>query len=156
MEILDTFHENTENTDFRSFLYFYVNWLRSLQNDRELYNPIYRQNIYDLKEFLKDPECYFEEFLELYREYMILKYAFKWYPNWTGPYQPMSTFFEPIVSELEYIWYRTPCRCYLTMHETNRELYRELNAYILHPERLERISGEYGLECPDYLDAIAV
>jgi hypothetical protein len=156
MDILETFMQNSESHDFHCFLNYHLNWIGKLHNDADLYNPIYRQPLTELKELLENPEYHFEEYLDLYREYMTIKYAFKWYEHWTGPYQPMSTFFETIVSDLEYILSRTPSRDYLTMKENNRQFYHDLNAYILHPERLENICCEYGVEWPDYLDAIAV
>lgn len=155
-DIVETFLENSESEDFHCFLNYHLHWLRTIQHDCDLYNPIYRQKLRELKDFLQNPEYHFEEFLELYREYMTIKYAFRWYDHWTGPYQPMSTFFESIVSDLEYILHRSPSSDYLTMKENNRQFYHELNAYILHPERLENICCEYGIEWPDYLDAIAV
>lgn len=68
----------------------------------------------------------------------------------------LKDYFKHIRSELEYILERMPPCDYKSMHEKNRELYRELNAYILNPARAERVSAQYGIDICDYLDAIDV
>lgn len=159
IDILQTLNANTQSTNFRFFLKDHVKWLLLLQNDLQLYNPMYTWHLHNLMYFLEDPESYFEGiddddgFLETFQEYMHIKRAFMNHPNW-AEYQTMKVLFQPIVSELRYIIWRTPPNHHKIIHEKNRHFYRELNAHILKPERVERISKQYGMDCTDYLDAI--
>lgn len=45
---------------------------------------------------------------------------------------------------------------YQEMKKNNEEFYWELNKYVLHPDRIERMASKYSMEFFDYLDAIAV
>ena len=155
MDIVDTFLENSDIIEFRCMLHCHLDWLNRVRNDQELYDPIYKYKLNELKEFLKNAECYFEEFIDLYRDYENARRAFEWYEHY-DPYQPMSEFFVELVSELEYILDRTPSRDYDWLHEKNREFYCELNKYILKPERIEKMSHEYGMDEITYMDAIGV
>lgn len=153
--ILNTFYDATESNDFRSFLNHHLIWISSIKNDGDLYNPITRNKLNEIRIFLKEPEYHFEEFIELFREYMDIKRAFKPYQYYNF-YEPMSAFFEPIVSDLEYILDRTPPCNYAAMHGDIRDFYRELNAYILQPQRVKKIASNYGIDPSSYLDAIDV
>ena len=134
----------------------HVDLIQSLKNDKELYNPIYTEQLNELKNFLKEPEEHLELFIETYWEYMEIKDSFRRHDCDECAYYTLQDFFIPIVSELEYILERVPRHDYETMHEKNKEFYHELNKYICKPERIERIAGQYGIEFFDYLDAIDV
>jgi len=45
---------------------------------------------------------------------------------------------------------------YDKMRKDNRDFFSDLNKYVLKPERIERISGQFGIEFFDYLDSLDV
>lgn len=130
--------------------------IQSLKSDKELYNPIYKEQLNELKDFLKNPDEHFDLFIQVFREYWDINNSFCRSHCDDCDYHTMQDFLIPIVSDLEYILERVPRHDYETMHEENKEFYHELNKYICKPERIERIAGQYGIEFFDYLDAIAV
>lgn len=57
-----------------------------------------------------------------------------------------------ISSDLDKIMYID----YDKMRNNNREFFLELNQYVLHPERIQRISQRFNIEFFDYLDSLDV
>jgi hypothetical protein len=157
LDILVTFRGNAIYPDFREFINSHINWVSSLNSDAELYDPIKKESLRELKNFLKHPEAYLEDFIDLFEEYIDIIESFRSSElDDVCPSMSINDLFTEIVSELEMILYRIPPNDYETMKETNREFYHELNKYILNPERIKKMAGEYGIEFIDYLDAIDV
>lgn len=156
MDILETFRANARCEDFRKFLNSHIVWLSSITSDTELYHPSNKKPLVELKNFLEDPEEHLEDFIELFQEYMDIKYAFRHYHDNNDDWGTMDSFFTDIVSDLEYILYRMLPADYETMKEKNRQFYHEINKYVLKPERIEKMAQQFGIEFFDYMDAIAV
>lgn len=154
-EVVHTLFTNAPTLKLWHWLGKHVSLIQSLKSDKDLYNPIYKEQLNELKNFLKHPEEHLEQFIETFREYMDIKYSFRRSYDYDD-YHTMDEFFIPIVSDLEYILERTGRRDYEAMHEENREFYHELNKVIFKPERIEKMAQKYGIEFFDYLDAIDV
>jgi hypothetical protein len=155
LDILVTFRRDSMYPYFRMFLTEQINWVSSLNSDADLYNPQNKEPLIKLKNFLKYPEAYLEQFIDLFKEYMEIKRTFAKYDD-DEEFGSIDDFFTEIVSELEMILYRMPPLDYETMKENNREFYHDLNKYILKPERIEKMACKYGIDFIDYLDAIDV
>ena len=155
LDILVTFRGNAIYTDFREFINSHINWISSLNSDAELYDPIKKESLRELKNFLKHPDSYLEDFIDLFEEYIDIVESFG-SSELDDACLTIDDLFTEIVSELEMILYRIPPNDYETMKEKNREFYHDLNKYILNPERIKKMAGEYGIEFIDYLDAIDV
>jgi hypothetical protein len=137
LDILVTFRESAIYPNFLEFLNSHINWISCLKKDADLYDPINKERMRELKNFLKYPEAHLEDFIDLFKEYMDIKRSFARYDH-DHEVGCIDNFFTGIVSELEMILYRMLPNDYETMKEKNREFYCELNKYILHPKRIEK------------------
>lgn len=155
LDILKTFRGNAIYDHFREYLNSHINWLITLNSDIDLYDPRNKARLIEINEFLKHPEEHLEEFIELFREYIDIKRSFNRIFD-DQDWHSMNEFFTEIVSELEFILERIPPTDYQNMKERNRAFYRELNKIVLKPERIEKMSGHFGIGFFDYLDAIVV
>lgn len=171
--ILDTFtllitEENgfTPTQEFLDFLNTHLLWLSSLVNDWGLYDFRNKSYLTQLKHFLTEPNSYFTGCITWWDQFMDIALGFQsiFLQRGARPinsltfdrYHELNEQFADIVSDLNFVLDRIPSHDYETMHENNRLLYYELNKYILNPDRVEKMSSEYGLDTYDYLDAIAV
>lgn len=154
LDILETFRSTARFEHFRQFLSSHMSWISALQSDTDLYNPENREQLTILKNFLKYPEDNLQHFIELFDEYMDIKRSFRRYDNTDDNIHCMDEFFTDIVEDLEYILDRMLPADYDIIHENNRSLYYELNKYILKPERIEKMSRDYGINSIEYMDAI--
>lgn len=172
-EILQTFrffiteeYEYTPTPAFLGFLDSHLLWLASIDDDSRLYNFRNKYHLNELKTFLTYPHPQFDGCIKWWDELMDIAIDFRRFHDRLGTrvintlprdtYQDLDKQFAPIVSKLEFILERTPPADYQTMHENNRELYYNLNALILNPERVDRFANLYGLDSSAYLDAIDV
>jgi hypothetical protein len=167
-EIFETFRNviSDPTQEFLEFLYKHVSWLETLDNDWCLYDSRNKSQLTEIKEFLTNPLPRFEACITWWDEILQIALTFQELYKELGV-DPMVTYdgfkhielnrvFVPIVSELDYIFMRTPSCDYETTHEKNREFYYEMNAYILNPARVEKMANKYGLDLCGYLDAIDV
>lgn len=150
------------NEEFYEFLTKHITWLSCIMTayydtDSKLYLPIYKHLVVELANFLKYPERHIEYFDLVFSEYYdIVINCRRFDRNDDGDeeeYHNMDDFFKSYVSKLDYILANTD---YTIMKEQNRELYHDLNKYILKPERIEKMADKFGMNFCDYLDAIAV
>jgi hypothetical protein len=134
----------------------HIGWLKQLDNDLQLFDFRNKANLNELTSFLKDPNPHFEGWVRhIYMdEHCDFRRGFLRFL--VAEHRPLDKQFAPIVFELEYILESTPSGDYETMHENNRQLYYELNKYILNPQRIEKMATKFGLEFSAYLDAIDV
>lgn len=159
-------YEYTPTPTFVGFLETHLLWLASIDDDLRLYDFRNKYHLTELTNFLKEPNPYFKGCIKWWDELMDIAIGFRKFHDRLGThvintlprdkYHDLDKQFAPIVSKLEYILERTPPADYQTMHENNRELYYNLNAVILSPERVDRFANLYGLESSAYLDAIDV
>jgi hypothetical protein len=150
------------NEEFYEFLTKHIEWLSNLMeesydSDAKLYLPIYKHLLIELVNFLKYPERHIEYFDLVFSEYYdIVINCRRFDRNYDGneeEYHNMEDFFKSYVSKLDYISANTD---YTIMKEQNRELYHDLNKYILKPERIDKIADKFGMNFCEYLDAIDV
>ena len=159
-------NEFTPTPEFRAFLERQLAWLESIDDDNRLYEFRNKSHVTELKTFLTYPHPQLHGCIKYADELVDIAQIFRLDHNQLGR-RVLNTFsnrpislhmqFAGVHSHLFYIM-----RCMLpadceTMKENNRELYRQLNAYIMHPKRIDRMYKNYELESPwEYLDAIGV
>jgi len=174
VDILHTFslviteeNEFTPTPEFHEFLERQLSWLGSIDEDTRLYNFQNKSHITELKSFLTYPHPQLHGCIERIDEITDIAIIFRDTYAQVGTrvlntlprdaYLSLHKEFAGVNSHLAYILRSMPPADYETMKENNRDLYRELNAYIMHPTRVDNMYNEYGLEYPwEYLDAIAV
>ena len=121
MDLLESFRPNAPTREFWCFLDWHKYWLSSLESDIELYNPIHRAYLTEIKDFLKRPQTVLEKSIDLTEEeYTQIKQNFGWYVNSSLISRNIDEFFTPIVYELEYILDRTEPHDYETVCEGDR------------------------------------
>jgi len=158
MDIFIKFRRNIDSIygEFINFLNEHIIWMLSLSYDVDMYNPQSKIHVMAICDFLKYPEEYMNEFIDYFSDYMRIKNSFK---RVCIDDMPMNgyylyEYFTDIVSYLEYILQRTPPLNYGEMKENNRDFYNELNKYILHPKRIEKMATQFDIGFFDYLDVI--
>lgn len=155
------------SNELDGFLQKHIVFIKSLDNDWGLYDPNNKSVLIELKDFLTNPTPHFKGCIDFWDELTDISYGFpSYYLDFASipinrftdkHYHELSEFFAPIASELDFILANIPPTNYEVMHENNRDLYRELNAYIFNPVRIENIYNHYGAEIPwDHFDAIAL
>jgi len=157
-------HDYTPTEEFLTFVSSHLRWLETLDNDIRLYDFRNKSYITQIKSCFTYPHPQFKGCITWYDELLDIAIDFRRIHGEiaTIPINTLSEFKDldkqlaPIVSKLDYILDRMPPADYETMHENNRELYYELNTYILNPERVEKIACKYGVDICGYLDAIDV
>jgi len=165
--ILDICRLYTHNRQFKRILVSQLNWLGRI-SDADFYHPQNKERVTILKNFLEQPEEHIPHYVTsnfvqinayIYtKEALIAKSkkdpAFR-FANMQEVYAySMNDLFTEIVAELEFILTRVPPMDYEKMKENKRQFYQDLNKYILKPERIEKMAGEYRINCIEYLDAI--
>jgi hypothetical protein len=159
-------NEFTPTTEFRAFLERQLAWLASIDDDNRLYEFRNKSHLTELTTFLTYPHPQLNGCIKYADELTDIAKVFRFDHNQLGR-RVLNTFsnnhislhmqFAGVHSHLFYIM-----RCMLpadceTMKENNRDLYCELNAYIMHPDRIDKMYTKYGLDYPcEYLDAIGV
>lgn len=141
--------------EFQRFIYLHINWISSLNYDVELYNSRNKEKILVLRDFLRYPEEHLEDFIDYFRDYIIIKASFKNFKTKDG-IQSMNEYFTEIVSELDYILERMPPSNYDDMKEKNKNFYQDLNKYIMNPKRIEKMALQFHIDFFDYLDLIDI
>lgn len=167
--ILDVCRVYTHDREFKNDMASYLNWLGRL-SDADFYHHQNRQRVTRLKNFLEHPEDHIPKFnvnsFENYNAYIRTKEAliqsstnnpsFRFNTIEESYQYSLDELYTEIVSELEFILPRIPPSNYEYMKEKNEEFYQDLNKYVLKPERIEKMSHQFGLEFFEYLDAIGV
>ena len=159
-------YEFTPTPEFVQFLERHLAWLASMDDDMQLYEFRNKSHVTELKSFLTYPHPQLHGCIKNAHELTDIAKIFRLDHNQLGR-RVLNTFsnnsislhmqFAGVHSRLAYILKCMPPADYATMHENNRELYRELNAYIMHPKRIDNMYTKYGLDFPwEYLDAIGV
>lgn len=168
------------SAELDNFFQEQIIWLKSLDSDLGLYDPKNKKSLLALKDFLANPDPYFHECIDNWDEIMDITIGFhKYYREFASlpinrftdkvsmtiggntimvdNYHDLPEFFAPMCAKIDAILMEIPPTNYETMHENNRDLYRELNAYIMNPARIDNMCAKYGIESQwEYLDAICV
>lgn len=157
-------NEFTPTPEFQAFLDSQLVWIASIDEDLRLYDFRNKSHITELKTFLTYPHPQFKGCIKYMDELMDIADTFRHAHDQHGArvlntlprnkYLSLQKQFAGISTRLGYILDRTPPADYATMHENNRQLYYELNKYILNPVRIEKMADHYGIEFIDYLDSI--
>lgn len=160
-------NEFTPTTEFRAFLETHLAWLASIDDDKRLYNFRNKSHITEIKTFLTYPHPQLDGCFNWHDELIDIAIIFhdtheqlgirvlNTLPNNDCP--SLHKQFAGVSARLAYIMKCMPPADYETMKENNRDLYRELNAYIMHPDRIDKMYTKYSLDYPwEYLDAIGV
>ena len=165
--VLDTCRVYAHDKQFKAYLISYLNWLESI-SDMDFYDPQNKEQTATLKSFVEHPEKHIPQYdynnCENVNAYIRTKEAliqsrtnnpsFR-FTTMQEVYQySLDDLYTEIVSELEFILSRIPPNNYQNMRTKNKEFYHELNKVVLKPERIEKMSQQFGLEFFDYLEAI--
>ena len=159
-------NEFTPTPEFVQFLDTHLTWLASIDDDMRLYEFRNKSHLTEVKSLLTYPHSPLQGCAKYWDELMDIAIIFQRTHDQLGTRVlntlPRSEFYSlskqcaAVNTRLAHILRSMPPADYQTMHENNRELYYNLNAVILNPERVDRFANLYGLEPSAYLDAIDV
>lgn len=79
----------------------HLDWLRSLDNNMDFYDPCQKEKIINIKNFLKYPERHFEQLIDYMSEYMNIRYVFTKFDVEDERHLNMDNFFTDTVAKLE-------------------------------------------------------
>lgn len=157
-------NEFTPTPEFLQFLETNLDWLASIDDDTCLYNFQNKSHVTEVKSLLTYPHTPLQRCIKYWDDLMDIAIIFRRLHDQLGTrvlndlprdeYQSLGKQFAAVNTLLAHILRSMPPADYDAMHENNRELYYELNKYILNPTRIDRMAHYYGINSIEYLDGI--
>jgi hypothetical protein len=154
----------TPTLEFIEFIDYHLDWLASIDDDTRLFDFTNKYNLTQVKALLTYPHTPLQGCYKYCDQIMDIAIIFRRAHEQLGTrcintlpsnqFHSLATQFAAINSRLAYIFRSMPPADYDTMKENNRQLYYQLNKYVLHPVRIQHMADNFNIDFFDYLDTI--